>query len=227
MKNFYRLFFTTVFTLFSIVSFSQLKVSSNGNVGVNKDTPAYNLDVNGNLRVSSAEDLIYYNGQLYPANDASVNLGGGAGHSFYEVQAVQGSFSSVGCTDMYANSVYFYSIYDMSDKSVKTNITDLSKLSYEKLFGLRPVRYNLALEKKTLKESMKAPETSTETTEHIGFIAQEVKEIFPELVGENKDGLLGIRYTELIPVLVQALKEQNEKIKNLEDRIVKLESVSK
>ena len=61
----------------------------------------------------------------------------------------------------------------------------------------------------------------------MGFIAQEVKDIFPELVAQNKEGVLGIRYTELIPVLVQALKEQDEKIKSLEERIAKLENASK
>ena len=42
----------------------------------------------------------------------------------------------------------------------------------------------------------------------IGFIAQELREIYPELVSENEDGYLSVNYSQLIPVLVEAIKEQ-------------------
>jgi hypothetical protein len=43
---------------------------------------------------------------------------------------------------------------------------------------------------------------------HIGFIAQEVEEVFPEVVIESSiDEMKGVKYTELIPVLVAAIKE--------------------
>jgi hypothetical protein len=47
---------------------------------------------------------------------------------------------------------------------------------------------------------------------NIGLIAQEVQKVYPELIDKNSDGYLGVRYTELIPVLVQAIKELNAKI---------------
>lgn len=49
-----------------------------------------------------------------------------------------------------------------------------------------------------------------------GFIAQEVKELFPELVDENAEGTLSINYTGLIPVLVEAIKDLQERVEKLE-----------
>ena len=49
-----------------------------------------------------------------------------------------------------------------------------------------------------------------------GFIAQEVKELFPELVDENAEGTLSINYTGLIPVLVETIKDLQERVEKLE-----------
>ena len=46
-----------------------------------------------------------------------------------------------------------------------------------------------------------------------GFIAQEVREVLPALVREGQDGFLAVNYTGIIPVLVEALKEQSEALK--------------
>lgn len=48
--------------------------------------------------------------------------------------------------------------------------------------------------------------------ENYGFIAQEFREVFPELVREDNDGYLGIDYISLIPVMVEAMKELREEI---------------
>lgn len=57
----------------------------------------------------------------------------------------------------------------------------------------------------------------------IGLIAQEVQEFFPELIRKDQSGLLSVNYTGLIPVTIQAIKEQQTKIESLEQRIEKLE----
>ena len=41
----------------------------------------------------------------------------------------------------------------------------------------------------------------------IGLIAQEVNEVLPEIVSTDDDGYMGIRYTNVIGVLVEAIKE--------------------
>lgn len=46
----------------------------------------------------------------------------------------------------------------------------------------------------------------------IGVLAQDIQEVFPELVSEDNEGMLSVNYQGLIPVLINALKEQDEKI---------------
>ena len=55
-----------------------------------------------------------------------------------------------------------------------------------------------------------------------GVIAQEVRELFPELVNEDKDGILSVNYSGLIPVLIESVKEQQKQIDDLKKIVEKL-----
>ena len=64
----------------------------------------------------------------------------------------------------------------------------------------------------------------------VGVLAQEIQEQFPDLVVERQDGMLTVNYQGLIPVLINALKEQNLELENakkanqgMEARISRLE----
>jgi len=52
-------------------------------------------------------------------------------------------------------------------------------------------------------------------------------EVFPEIVVPMGEGVMGIRYDELIPVLVQALKEQQAAIEMLKKEITNIKAVMK
>jgi len=56
---------------------------------------------------------------------------------------------------------------------------------------------------------------------HYGVIAQDLRKLFPNLVRENEQGYLSVNYIELVPVLVEAIKEQqliiNKLLLSLED----------
>ncbi len=63
---------------------------------------------------------------------------------------------------------------------------------------------------------------------HYGLIAQELKEIYPELVYENSEGELSINYVEMIPLLVQSIQELTSKITVLEaQNATQIESIGK
>jgi hypothetical protein len=62
-----------------------------------------------------------------------------------------------------------------------------------------------------------------ENTQRCGVIAQEVQAVLPEVVDTDTD-YLQVRYTEIIPLLIQGIKEQQTIIKSLEARITALES---
>jgi len=79
------------------------------------------------------------------------------------------------------------------------------------------VTYNLKTDITTLQID------KTNNDLQFGLIAEELQTVFPELVTNWGNDLLGISYTELIPVLIQAVKEQQTEIENLTKRISDLE----
>jgi hypothetical protein len=55
----------------------------------------------------------------------------------------------------------------------------------------------------------------------IGVIAQEIEEIVPELVTEN-NGIKSVSYGNITALLIEAIKEQQKQINNLEQQIIDL-----
>lgn len=184
--------------------FSQIKVNSNGFVGINNTSPAYRLDVIGTLKVKNNNNSITFDGYELLPNEGTISLGN----------------SSKPWNNFVCSYPLFYSSpVIVSDRNFKTNITSFSRVM-DKVSILNPVQYKL-------KSDLPIPVSKINTTFQYGFIAQEVQEVFPEIVTQMEDGSLGIRYTELIPVLVQALKEQQEEIAELKQRVEKLEQTGK
>ena len=201
-----KIILLAVFGLFILSVNAQIKVNSTGKVGINNTNPTYQLDVNGTFSINdNSNQLIYQWGELYPVSGWS-SLGN-YGYMRNEVHAYQAFF-------------YYCDVY-YSDASLKSNIQDLPSAS-ERVKGLRPVTYKMKPSEKAGQEADKKAET-----EQMGFIAQEMQKIFPEIVVEDKNGVLGIRYTELIPVLVKAFQEQQQVIDDLKARVEALEAAKK
>ena len=111
-----------------------------------------------------------------------------------------------------------------SDARLKENITGM-KGSLASLANLRGVTYKLKPLKQAnlLKTSVKTDSTNSVSVKlsgidsvyysrnHIGFLAQEIQAVYPELVYTNADGMLSVDYVSLIPVLVESVKELNSK----------------
>lgn len=94
---------------------------------------------------------------------------------------------------------------DNSSWNFNTNIAPTNQTAFAKLVALNPVAYNWRTE----------PDTAAK---HPGFIAQEVQEVFPELVATDpKTNLLSLNYTGLIPYTVEAIKEINLSVVNIAD----------
>ena len=56
----------------------------------------------------------------------------------------------------------------------------------------------------------------------IGVLAQEIQEVFPELVSEDDNEMLAVNYQGLVPVLINALKEQQSEIDELKEMVNQL-----
>jgi hypothetical protein len=55
-----------------------------------------------------------------------------------------------------------------------------------------------------------------------GVLAQEVQKLFPELVTANKEGILAVNYSGLIPVMIESIKEQQKQIDELKKLVEKI-----
>ena len=105
-----------------------------------------------------------------------------------------------------------------SDKNVKNNINYKLDRTLAKLQKLKPVSYNLKPELFKGFPAKKIEEYSGK--KQYGFIAQELQEVFPELVDKDSTtGHLGIQYTNLIAVLVDAVNLQQAQLDSLKQAL--------
>jgi hypothetical protein len=59
----------------------------------------------------------------------------------------------------------------------------------------------------------------------IGFIAESVRDVYPNLVSTNREGEVeGMNYSKLVSALVKSIQEQQEQINNLSEEINKLKN---
>ena len=84
-----------------------------------------------------------------------------------------------------------------SDERLKDNIQPLGS-TLNKLHQIEAKTYSLKKDE--------------EHTPKIGVLAQEVQAVFPELVTEGADGILSVNYQGLVPVLINAINEQQLKM---------------
>ncbi|MEN8120557.1 MAG: tail fiber domain-containing protein [Bacteroidota bacterium] len=110
---------------------------------------------------------------------------------------------------------------------IKSNIRNINS-SLEKIKKLRPVKYDVNFElDENLPESRKEL-IIKESKNKVGFIAQEMKEVIPEVVGFDDDAkLYAIDYASIVPFLVEAIKEQQMIIESIQSEITELKNQAK
>lgn len=93
-----------------------------------------------------------------------------------------------------------------------TSWTANSDINLKDIQGYVKNAIDSIMELKAIKFNWKSDVTKNT---NIGLIAQEVQKVYPELIDKNTEGYLGVRYTELVPVLVAAIQEQQTQINEL------------
>jgi len=123
-----------------------------------------------------------------------------------------GAIVSLGNITAFGNTSNFTTLSDIKYKKDVTRISE----SLDRILELKPSKFVW----------------KTTDTEDIGFIAQEVEEVIPEVVLTDKEGIMGapdtkdyktITYPKLIPLLVDSIQELTKKVSTLEDKIKELE----
>jgi hypothetical protein len=148
-------------------------------------TVGNNLNVRGGLTAGGSALI---NGGLGVNGSVGIGISAPA----YTLQ-VNGSVAGVGA---YIN---------VSDARYKTNITRLTH-ALDKIMALRGVQYDW--------RSNAFPQMRFDPGMQLGFVAQEIKDVLPEVVSQDAQGYYSIAYSKVIPVLVEAVKEQQKEMDN-------------
>jgi hypothetical protein len=161
----------------------------------NTEANSYNnVNVNGGPGPGAAVGVAFVigNGDIDVTTDASGNI----------TSALKGSNSSDAFVVMYdGDATLAGDLTINSDARLKSNIVSLGS-TLAKLMQIDGKSYTM---KSNDKESK------------IGLLAQEIEEVFPELVksGMDKNKTLSVNYQGLIPVLINAIKEQQEELNDI------------
>ena len=116
---------------------------------------------------------------------------------------------------MYAGTAYSTGGWQSSDLRFKDNIKPIeSPLS--KILGIEGISFDW---KKDEFKDKGFPEGR-----HYGVIAQRVERVLPEVVREGPGGEKSVSYTELVPVLIEAIKEQQKEIEKLRMEVTQLKT---
>ena len=95
-----------------------------------------------------------------------------------------------------------------SDKRLKENIKPIES-ALDKVSKLQGVTFDW----------IQKEDQILDIKEDIGFIAQDVQKVIPELVRENEDGMLSMRHQGIAPILLEAIKELKAEIEELKKKI--------
>ena len=101
------------------------------------------------------------------------------------------------------DSPSFVDVTITSDANLKSNIKTVGN-ALSLVESLRGVEYTL--------------NTDTFGRKRTGLIAQEVELILPDAVVDSPDGYKTVSYTDLTGILIEAIKELSQKVKNLENK---------
>ena len=126
------------------------------------------------------------------------------GNGFYDIDNAQLTRSDAFTVWFNGDATLAGNLNINSDARLKANIVSLGS-TLAKLLQIDGKSYTM---KKDESEKQK-----------IGLLAQDIEKVFPELVSES-NGIKSVNYQGLVPVLINALKEQEERIKRLEELLL-------
>lgn len=189
------------------ISYSQINVNSNGNVGIKTTNATKELTIEGEVIINAQSTPAYGS-----AIRTKVTNKDACAYHLYSNYYSQDVFYVSGKGFIWCKMGGYFG----SDINMKEDIKDIVS-PLDKIKKLRGVTYKYK-DSKT---------KSAEKDKRMGLIAQEVEKIIPEVVKEMNDGTKAIAYTDLIGILVEAIKEQQTQIENMQTQIKKITSKDK
>jgi hypothetical protein len=141
------------------------------------------------------------------ASNAAATSYSASANTTYAKLAVENTFTQNQIISGSLNVTGDITAYSTSDERLKDNIQLISN-PIEKVQQLRGVEFDW-----NDKSMFKAGKHD------YGVIAQDVEKVLPELVKETHTGYLGVDYDKMIGLLIEVVKEQEKRIKELENKV--------
>ena len=222
---------------YSNLTIAQVQVWNNSNVTIGwaNTAPNENLNVHGDSYFKPASStygssITGFHFRNYLNNITST---GGTGSTWFNEPMLWCQWSKtawIGTANEEIYRVFATRLYSSdglvhtSDRRLKTNIKEWEGSALSKIHNLKVYRYDMDATKfENVPEEKKAV-IAEEAKNKIGFIAEELQEEFPEMVKPIPGTeYLGVDYTMMIPVLLEAINEQQALILELQEKILKLE----
>ena len=216
-----------------------LTISSLGVIGINNDNPNdyWSLDVAGKIhssdlirsdngiQIGDNQDGNSNDRNIIPIYGSTHGIGIWTGGSNNFVFLSNGTSYRMGIGninpnynldisgDLNVNGIAYGSngIWNSSDKRFKKNVRGING-ALSKILQIQGKIYEFKVDEF---QSRKFKEG-----EHLGFIADELEKILPEAIIYDKEGFKCVNYSMIIPILVEAIKEQQQKINSLELQLI-------
>ena len=136
-------------------------------------------------------------------SDIRISQGVGSGQAEHDLYIAKGPSSSQATNLHVQGDVLAFSA---SDKRLKNNISNISS-PIEKIKQINGVNFEWS------------DKQSTYSGKDVGVIAQEVEKVLPEVVTKREDGHLAVKYEKIIPLLIEAIKDQQKEIEELKSKL--------
>ena len=275
-------FILQILILSNTLTYGQIKIISNGNVGIGTSNPASKLEVQGsttlwgNIQIFRGEDPenhlfvgaeTHFDGNvginnLHPAFPLDVsgtshfdgNVGINVSDPIFPLHVKGNSFFStvsysswgikiddtgymggaaiypVGPNYLGKSTNPWYEFWvnqpiHVSDERFKTNILDIEN-ALSRILKVRTIKYDLSEYYFTKSNNSSSLVNSPSAKNRFGFLAQDLLTLFPEVVAyDSATDVYGVKYTEMIPVIVAAIKEQQKIIEDQNRVIQDLQNV--
>ena len=202
----------------------RMRIDQDGKVGIGTTTPTGNLTLMGDFQLSriaapsTTTDKLYnvggnltWNGITLGANDSNKTDGFTLNQDAETSSAVQ--FARIGVnvapsgtagTIIATNDIVAFT---SSDERLKDNVTLLSD-PIDKISQIKGVNF------------VWNDESYDHLAGHdIGVLAQDVEKVLPEVVATRDDGYKAVRYEKMVPLLIEAIKDQQQQITDLKSRL--------
>ena len=190
--------------LTDIARSNALTILKNGKTGINTAAPLAGLHIKGiaptfdsHLRLESAGSNTDYMNMSYDGSTKFRNFGVNDEFQF------RNAASTINCRIFdNGNMTIAGLLTQSSDERLKENIVRIPN-ALNKVMQLNGYQYNWK------------PELHKDSKQQIGLLAQNVETILPQLVATDAEGMKSIAYQNIVPVLIEAIKELKKEIDEL------------